>query len=213
MCPPGVFHCLLPGHRLKVAYEVAASELKYDGAIIRVRADMVTQPDGSQAEREVVEHTNSVAVVAVDDARRVLLIRQYRHPAGQYLWELPAGLCDQPGEDPLVTARRELAEETGWTAADWSTLVDVYTSPGISTEQCRIYQARELRPGQRAGPLQDEEADLQQRWTPLAEAVFEVLSGNITNGLAVSGLLATAVRHGMRDSRRPGRAIWPTARS
>jgi 8-oxo-dGTP pyrophosphatase MutT (NUDIX family) len=213
MSEPAVFHRHLPGNRLKVAYEVAASELKYDGAIIRVRADTVTQPDGSQAEREVVEHTNSVAIVAVDDARRVLLIRQYRHPVGQYLWELPAGLCDQPGEDPLVTARRELAEETGWTAADWSTLVDVYTSPGISTEQCRIYQARELRPGPRAGPREAEEADLlQQRWTPLAEAVFEVLSGNITNGLAVAGLLATAVRHGMRDSRRPNRAIWPTAR-
>jgi len=193
-----------------MAYEVAASELKYDGAIIRVRTDAVTQPDGTKADREVVEHTGSVAVVAIDDARRVLLIRQYRHPAGQYLWELPAGLCDKPGEDPLVTARRELAEETGWTAADWSTLVDLYPSPGISTERCRIYQARGLRPGTPPGRRHDEESDLQQRWTPLAEAVFEVLSGNITNGLAVAGLLAAAVRHGMRDnSRRPGHAVWP----
>jgi ADP-ribose pyrophosphatase len=196
-----------------MAYEVAASELRYDGAIIRVRADRVTLPDGTQAEREVAEHTNSIAVVAVDDARRVLLIRQYRHPVGQYLWELPAGLCDKEGEDPLVTARRELAEETGWTAADWSTLVDLYPSPGISTEKCRIYQARELRrPARAPGPRKAEEADLQQRWTPLAEAVFEVLSGNITNGLAVAGLLAAAVRHGMRDSRRPGHAVWPAPR-
>jgi 8-oxo-dGDP phosphatase len=208
-----------------MAYEVAASELRYDGAIIRVRADQVTQPDGTQAEREVMEHTGSVAVVAVDDTKRVLLIRHYRHPAGQYLWELPAGLCDKEGEDPLVTARRELAEETGWTAAEWSTLVDVYPSPGISTERCRIYQARELRRPEGAaagrGPGgDDEEADLQQRWTPLAEAVFEVLSGNITNGLAVAGLLATAVRHGMRDSRPrsrlspgpgAGRTAWPAA--
>jgi ADP-ribose pyrophosphatase len=192
-----------------MAYEVGASELKYDGAIIRVRADTVAQQDGTQAEREVVEHTGSVAVVAVDNARRVLLIRQYRHPAGQYLWELPAGLCDHDGEDSLATARRELAEETGWTAADWSTLVDVYPSPGISTERCRIYQARELRRGTPPGRIQDEEAGLQQRWTPIAEAVFEVLSGHITSGLAVAGLLAAAVRHGMRDNYR-GRTVWPT---
>src|SRR5215470_10957699 len=139
----GSFTRSLRGSGQEMAYEVGASELKYDGAIIRVRADTVAQPDGTQAKREVVEHTGSVAVVAVDDARRVLLIRQYRHPAGQHLWELPAGLCDHGGEEPLVTARRELAGETGWTAADWSLLVDVYPSPGISTERCRIYQARE----------------------------------------------------------------------
>jgi len=191
-----------------MAYEVGASEVRYDGAIIRVRADTVAQPDGTQAEREVVEHTGSVAVVVVDDARRVLLIRRYRHPAGQDLWELPAGLCDHDGEEPLATARRELAGETGWTAADWSLLVDVYPSPGISTERCRIYQARELRPGKRPGRPRDEEAGPQQRWTPLAEAVFEVLSGNITSGLAVAGLLAVAVRHGMRDNHR-GRIVWP----
>jgi len=196
-----------------MAYEVGASEVRYDGAIIRVRADTVAQPDGTQAEREVVEHTGSVAVVVVDDARRVLLIRRYRHPAGQYLWELPAGLCDHDGEEPLATARRELAGETGWTAADWSLLVDVYPSPGISTERCRIYQARELRPGKRPGRLQDGEAGLQERWTPLAEAVFEVLSGHITNGLAVAGLLAAAARHGMRENRaHPSRVIWPAPR-
>jgi hypothetical protein len=88
-------------------YEVAVrSRPEYDGALVKVRVDTVVQPDGSQAEREVVEHVGSVAVVAIDDQRRVLLIRQYRHPAGQYLWELPAGLCDKPGEPPLGTAQR-----------------------------------------------------------------------------------------------------------
>ncbi len=194
-----------------MAYEVTASELKYEGAIVSVRVDGVVQPDGGVAEREVVEHAASVAVVAVDDARRVLLIRHYRHPAGQYLWELPAGLCDVPGEDLVATARRELAEETGWTAADWSTLVELYPSPGISTERCRVFQATDLRqrgprpPSQRDGDAgsaaEAEESDLQLRWIPLAEAVFEVLSGEITNGLAVAGLLAAAVRRGMRDNR------------
>jgi 8-oxo-dGTP pyrophosphatase MutT (NUDIX family) len=94
-----------------MGYEVVRSRPEYDGALVKVRVDTVVQPDGSQAEREVVEHVGSVAIVAIDDQQRVLLIRQYRHPAGQYLWELPAGLCDKPGEPPLGTAQRELAEE------------------------------------------------------------------------------------------------------
>ncbi len=92
-----------------MVYEVVRSRLGYDGALVRVRVDTVVQPDGSRAEREVVEHVGSVAVVAVDDRQRVLLTRQYRHPAGQYLWELPAGLCDKPGEPPLDAAQREPA--------------------------------------------------------------------------------------------------------
>jgi 8-oxo-dGDP phosphatase len=86
-----------------MAYDVVRSRLEYDGAIVKVRVDTVVQPDGSRTEREVLEHVGSVAVVAVDDQQRVLLIRQYRHPAGKYLWELPAGLCDKPGEPPLGT--------------------------------------------------------------------------------------------------------------
>jgi 8-oxo-dGDP phosphatase len=81
--------------------------------VIKVRVDTVALPDGSRVEREVVDHAGSVAIVAIDDRRRVLLIRQYRHPAGQHLWEVPAGPRDEPGEQPLDTARRELAEETG----------------------------------------------------------------------------------------------------
>ena len=79
-----------------MGYEVVRSRLEYDGALVKVRVDTVVQPDGSWAEREVVEHVGSVAIVAIDDQQRVLLIRQYRHPAGHYLCELPAGLCDKP---------------------------------------------------------------------------------------------------------------------
>jgi len=79
-----------------MGYEVVRSRLEYDGALVKVRVDTVVQPDGSRAEREVVEHVGSVAIVAIDDQQRVLLIRQYRHPAGHYLCELPAGLCDKP---------------------------------------------------------------------------------------------------------------------
>lgn len=152
-----------------------------------------------------------MAVVALDDRQRVLLIRQYRHPARQYLWELPAGLCDHPGEPPLDAARRELAEETGLQAATWSTLADLRPSPGISTEVARVYQAGQLSHGTRAGG-DGEESDLGSRWVPLAEAVREVLAGRITNGLAVAGLLAAALQCERGDV--PGRAAdapWPGA--
>jgi len=195
-----------------MAYKVAASQQEYDGAIIRVRLDTVVLPDGSQVEREVVEHVDSVAIVALDDQQRVLLIRQYRHPAGQYLWELPAGLRDKPGEEPQVTARRELAEETGLEAVTWSTLVELRPSPGISTEVCRVYQAEHLRQGERIGEEEGEERDLRSRWVPLQEALSEVLAARITNGLAVAGLLAAAVRLGLADDhRRSADAPWPAA--
>ncbi|HEY5358611.1 MAG TPA: NUDIX hydrolase [Streptosporangiaceae bacterium] len=193
-----------------MTYKIVASQQMYDGAIIKVRVDTVVLPDGSQVKREVVEHVGSVAIVAIDEQQRVLLIRQYRHPAGQYLWELPAGLRDQPGELPQETARRELAEETGLAAATWSTLVDLRPSPGISTEAGRVYQASGLRRGDRPGGAQGEERDLQSRWVPLQEALSEVLAGRITNGLAVAGLLAAAVRAGLADDhRRSADAPWP----
>jgi len=188
-----------------VAYEVIDSTVGYEGAILRVRADTVVQPDGSRAAREVVEHSGSVAIVAIDDQRRVLLIRQYRHGAGQYLWELPAGLRDRPGETPLETARRELARNTGWAADDWDLLVDLYPSPEASTELCRIYQAAQLIQGRQPARPRDAENSL-QRWFPLARAVHGALAGHILNGPAVAGLLAAGVRHGLPEQR-----VWPAS--
>jgi ADP-ribose pyrophosphatase len=194
-----------------MSYEVLDTNLKYSGKIVSVRVDTVREPDGSEADREVVEHVDAVAIVALDEQHRVLLIRQYRQPFKQYLWELPAGLCDQPGEPAWDTARRELAEETGLEAEQWSTLVDLRPSPGMSTETVRIYQACQLTKQERAGDAEGEETDLQSKWLTLSDAVQEVFAGRITNGLAVAGLLAAAGRTGLRDdTTRPADAAWPT---
>jgi 8-oxo-dGTP pyrophosphatase MutT (NUDIX family) len=173
-------------------YEVVSSEHVYDGKVVTVRVDEVRMPDGSTARREVVEHDDAVAVVLLDGDGNVLLIRQYRHPLGTYLWELPAGLSDVDGEPPLDTARRELAEEVGMVARTWHTLVDVHPSPGMAAYAARIYLARD--PSQASGDhvREHEEADLEQRWTPLDDAVGQVEAGEITNALAVAGLLAAA---------------------
>lgn len=193
-----------------MAYQVVKSETPYEGAVVTVRLDTVRMPDGALADREVVEHVRSVAVVAIRNTGELLLIRQYRHPARGYMWELPAGLCDRDGEDPLDTARRELAEETGWHAAHWATLVDVWPSPGMSSEVVRIYVARSLSERHRDGDEVGEEQDLQQRWVNLPEAVRKVLDGRITNGLAVAGILAAAVGTGVRDGGiRSADAPWP----
>ena len=193
-----------------MVYEVVRSRPEYEGPLVKVRVDTVVQPDGSEAEREVVEHVGSVAIVAIDDEQRVLLIRQYRHPAGQYLWELPAGLCDKPGEPPLGTAQRELAEEAQLRAAAWRTLVDLRPSPGISTEICRVYQAEQLDTGEQRGGRPDEESELRSRWVPLRQAESDVLTGGITNGLAVAGLLAAAAGADAAPAQiRSADAPWP----
>jgi ADP-ribose pyrophosphatase len=193
-----------------MGYEVVRSRLEYDGALVKVRVDTVEQPDGSWAERDVVEHVGSVAIVAIDDQQRVLLIRQYRHPAGHYLRELPAGLCDKPGEPPLGAAQRELAEEAQLRAAAWRTLADLRPSPGISTEICRVYQAEQLHAEEQAAARPDEESELRSGWVPLPQAVSEVLTLRITNGLAVAGLLAAAAGTDAAPAWiRPADAPWP----
>jgi len=168
-------------------------------------------PDGSTAFRDVVVHPGAVGVVPLDDQDRVLMIRQYRPAVRRYLWELPAGLLDEDGESAADTAARELVEEVGITASEWHVLVDVYSSAGMSDEAYRIYLARGLSAkAEDFQPGVDEESDLQEDWIGLDEAVARVLAGDITNGLAALGILATAVS---RSDRYTGlRAVstpWP----
>jgi ADP-ribose pyrophosphatase len=150
-------------------------------------------PDGEIAEREVVEHPGEVAVVALDEDGRALMIRQYRHPVGALLWEIPAGLRDAPGEPLRQTAERELLEETGHRAADWHVLADVFTSPGFSTERLRIFLARAITrvPEQERDYVPEhEEAHLVVAWVPLRQARDAVLAGDLHNGVAAVGILS-----------------------
>jgi 8-oxo-dGTP pyrophosphatase MutT (NUDIX family) len=176
------------------------SHRQVSGAFVTLRTDEVQMPDGDVAARDVVEHPGAVAVVALDDAGRVLMIRQYRHPVGRLLWEIPAGLRDIPGEPLRAAAERELREETGWGAKTWHVLIDYLTSPGILTERVRVYLARDVSqvPEAERGPArQHEEAYLLTAWVPLEAAVAAFLRGELHNGVTAVGILAAyAARQG-----------------
>jgi len=168
--------------------------------------------DGSVATREIVEHPGAVGVVALDDQTRVVLVRQYRHPVGRYLDELPAGLLDVPDESPLAAAQRELYEEAALSAGEWHVLVDLHTSPGMTNEAIRIYLARGLQSvaeDERFAP-EHEEITLTVHRVPLQEAVRRAFAGELSNASAVAGVMATWVA---RDkgwaSLRPADAPWP----
>ena len=192
-------------------WEVAGSEVRFKGRILQVRTDRVRMPNGDTteiAERDIVVHPGSVGVIGLDEDERVLLIRQYRHPVGRLLWEPPAGLRDVDGEPTWRTAARELAEEAGYRAREWHTLLDVFTSPGMTNERVRIFLARGLT----EVPADEvdferihEEAGMPVVWVPLDQAVAAVRRGDIHNPLAVMGILSVyaARATGYRDLRAP----------
>jgi 8-oxo-dGDP phosphatase len=188
---------------------VSSAEL-FRGRLVTVRTDKVRMPDNQVAERDVVIHPGAVAVLALDKAQQVLLIRQYRHPVGQLLWEIPAGLRDVSGEPPWDTARRELLEEAGYRAGDWRLLADYYTSPGFSTERLHVFLARDLElvpESERDFVPADEEAHLVPAWLALDEAVRKVLAGELHNGVAALAVLAGyAARSEGFDRLRPADA-------
>jgi 8-oxo-dGTP pyrophosphatase MutT (NUDIX family) len=175
-------------------YGVVASETLYEGRVISLRRDTVAMPGGGESVREVVSHPGAVAVAAIDDEGRVVLLRQYRHPVGGYLWELPAGLRDEDGEPPLETAKRELAEEVLLAAERWSLLTSHYGSPGFCDELVHVYLAEGLSAVDRPEgfTVEHEELDMTVERVPLDEAVQRVFDGDIRNGTAVIGLLAAA---------------------
>jgi 8-oxo-dGDP phosphatase len=189
-------------------YEVLATETVHEGRIITLVKETVTMPGGGNSVREVVRHIGAVCVAAVDDEDRIVMVRQYRHPVGGYLWELPAGLRDADGETPAATAARELAEEAGLAAERWSLLVNSYSTPGFCSEEILIYLAEGLSAADRPEGfvVEHEELDMTVERVPLAEAVQRVLAGSIRNSSAVIGVLAAAQARATSAQLRPADA-------
>jgi ADP-ribose pyrophosphatase len=181
------------------------------GRVIDVRTDRVGMPDGGEATRDVVVHPGAVGIIAMDEQERVLLLHQYRHAVGRLLWEPPAGLLDEVGEDPLEAAKRELYEEAHLEADRWDVLVDGFTSPGMTDEAVRVYLARDVRESRAPKfEAEHEEVDMPLRWVPLGDAVVAVLAGRIHNPLAVMGVLAaSAASRTSYTELRPADAPWP----
>ena len=157
----------------------------FKGRVIRLTLDTVMLPNGNEAELEIVHHPGGTAIVALDAENRVCLLRQYRHAAGGWVWELPAGKLE-PGEAPLVTAQRELMEEAGMNAARWDSLGKVISSPGVFTEVIHLYLARELTPV----TMQHEPHEvIEVHWRPWAEVLARAERGEIEDAKTLAGLL------------------------
>jgi len=193
-------------------FEVLSSEHRFSGSVIGVRTDAVRMPDGSVANRDVVVHPGAVAILALDADDSVVMVRQYRHPVGHELLELPAGLLDVQGEPALTGARRELYEEAALAAADWAVLLDIYNSSGMSDEAIRVYLARgltEIVEEDRFAPKHEEISMTVERY-PLEVLVRMSLAGELVNGTAVCGVLAAwAARADGWSGLRPADAHWP----
>ncbi|MFF8644423.1 NUDIX domain-containing protein [Streptomyces sp. NPDC015345] len=193
-------------------WQVTATQTPFVGNKTSVRTDDVVMPDGSVVHRDYQVHPGSVAALALDGEGRVLVIRQYRHPVRQKLWEIPAGLLDVPGENPLHAAQRELYEEAHVKAGDWRVLTDVYTTPGGCDEAVRIFLARDLAEaeGERFEVF-EEEADMELARVPLDELVRGVLAGELHNNCLVVGVLSlyAALNGDGVDALRPAEAPWP----
>jgi len=167
---------------------IISSRTVYRGPVFTVTTDHVEEPGGVRARRDLIHHSGSIVVLAVDESSpvpRVLLERQYRHAATDYLWELPAGRID-PGEQELHAAKRELLEETGYTATHWKRILKFYASPGFVAETMAVYLATGLRSG-KAQPEADEV--IYKRLVPLPAAVRMVINGTIQDAKTISSLL------------------------
>jgi len=190
-------------------YQSLASDVVYTGRVISVRRDIVAMPGGTSSQRDVVVHPGAVAVLAFQDGQ-VLLVTQYRHPVGDRLDEIPAGLLDIDGEPPVIGAQRELAEEADVVASEWNLLSDFYSTPGGSNEAIRVYLARGLSASGETFERTDEESEIEKRWVPLDEVVAAVLARTIGNSiLSIAVLTAQVSRAGGWASLGPADAPWP----
>ena len=172
---------------------IVEAETVFEGKVFDVNRETARFGEGTML-REYSVHHGAVAVLAVDDDDRVLLINQYRHPTRTRSWEIPAGLLDVEGEDPLAAAKRELAEETDLVADDWSEPLSFFTSPGQSDELVTLYEARGLHAADSVHDRTDEEAEIVLRWVTLDEARDAAFAGRIGNAILLIAILAADAR-------------------
>jgi len=195
--------------------EIAERVVRHKGSKWTLVTDRVRLSDDEVVSRDVVVHPGAVGVVALDDDENVVLIQQYRHPVGADLWEIPAGLLDADDEAAWDAAQRELFEEAQLYADDWRLLIDLYSSPGMSSEVVRIYLARGLRdvpPAERHRQT-EEERDMPVRRVPLGQACDWATKGQLHNAMAVAGLLAAErARSGAWQGLRDATTEWPAPR-
>jgi 8-oxo-dGTP pyrophosphatase MutT (NUDIX family) len=188
-------------------HRVLERTLIHEGRVWNVASERFEYNDGAIV-RELIDHPGAVAVLALDDHERVLLIRQYRHPIHARVWEIPAGLLDAPGEPALTAAQRELAEEADLAAERWNVLADFQNSPGGSDETIRVFLARGISTLP-AFARHDEEADIETRWVSLNDVVGAVLARRVQSPSLVIGALAAAAARGRGwDVLAPGDEPW-----
>jgi ADP-ribose pyrophosphatase len=180
---------------------VLSSKVVYQGPLFRVQHDKLIEPGGRENERDVIRHNGSVVILAIDSSKSkrdpwIVLERQYRHAANQFLWELPAGKLDA-GETPLAGAQRELAEETGYRAKKWRPLVEYYASPGFLGESMKVFLAEGLEPGETA---LEEDEDIELRLVKMSELLKMIEKGAILDGKTLTSVLLYARLQGRRKN-------------
>jgi len=192
-----------------VEVPILSSEVAYAGRVWDIRKD-VFELDGEPITREYTDHTGAVAILAIDERDRVLLLKQYRHPIRRRDWEIPAGLLDVEGEPPLLGAQRELAEEADLVAERWDLLADFASSPGGSNELIRVYLARGLSATEQAFERTEEEAGIELRWVDLDEAFDAAVERRIGNAILIIAILtAHAARARGWSSLGDAGTPWP----
>jgi ADP-ribose pyrophosphatase len=190
-----LYTLFMPKSRKKSSARVISSKTVFRGPVFSVVSQQVAEAEGLRVRRDIVQHPGSIVILAVDDTARpprILLERQYRHAAGQRMWELPAGTLD-PGENKLEAAKRELLEETGYTAARWQRAMFFYVSPGFLSESMQVFLARGLRKGT-AQPEEDEKIAI--RFFSLPQAVRMAMTGKIIDAKTIAPLLWLAKKAG-----------------
>ncbi|WGL50522.1 NUDIX hydrolase [Nocardioides sp. BP30] len=175
---------------------VSSQDLHRDDWVMALRRDTIRRPGSDETfSRLVLEHPGAAVILALDDERRVLCLKQYRHPAGMRFVELPAGLLDADGEEPLQVAQRELREEASFAARTWRPLTAAYSSPGILGERIHYFVATDLTPVDRGDfVLEHEEADMELMWVPFDELYAAVLAGEVTDGPLIIAVLMVRAR-------------------